>query len=311
MPVRKNIANNDGTYFTLVANYYYPFGLAMNGIGSKAVGILFNKEKTFQGQRFDDDLGLNWDQFKWRNHDPQLGRFIEIDPLSEKYVYNSTYAFSENKVTGHVEIEGLEAANANDINNPLVRAALKDDVQKPAASVKQNSQGAIKVSVSVGVGVGVKAKVGKSEIGASVNGPQVQASIDGGRNVEVKGSCVGVNMKLETPVGEAKTGGDAGVVEFKDGRLNFSPGTGGSSADVSVKKDVTPGTSMGANILDTEISLGVKFYVVGAEVNCNIKKAAVAVKDAFVSFGNWLSNSVSEIANQSSQKRATSSVPTY
>lgn len=93
----------------LEETHYYPFGLVMSGISSKAAGGIINKEKTFQGQRFDDDFGLNWVQFKWRNHDPQIGRFIEIDPLSDKYVYNSTYAFSENKVTGHVELEGLEA----------------------------------------------------------------------------------------------------------------------------------------------------------------------------------------------------------
>jgi RHS repeat-associated protein len=98
----------------LEETHYYPFGLVMSGISSKAAGLIQNKEKTFQGQRFDDDLGLNWVQFKWRNHDPQIGRFIEIDPLSEKYVYNSTYAFSENKVTGHVELEGLEAAPTED-----------------------------------------------------------------------------------------------------------------------------------------------------------------------------------------------------
>jgi hypothetical protein len=39
----------------------------------------------------------------------QTGRFWQIDPLAEKYDYNSTYAFSENKVTSHVELEGLEA----------------------------------------------------------------------------------------------------------------------------------------------------------------------------------------------------------
>ncbi len=92
--------------------HYYPFGLAMAGISSKAAGKIQNKEKTFQGQRFDDDLGLNWVQFKWRNHDPQIGRFIEIDPLSEEYEYNSTYAFSENKVIAHVELEGLESWEA-------------------------------------------------------------------------------------------------------------------------------------------------------------------------------------------------------
>jgi RHS repeat-associated protein len=99
-----------------MATYYTAFGLTMAGISSRAAGTIQNKEKTFQGQRFDDELGLNWIQFKWRNHDVQIGRFIEIDPLSEKYEYNSTYAFSENKVTNHVELEGLEAVSAG---NPM------------------------------------------------------------------------------------------------------------------------------------------------------------------------------------------------
>ncbi len=93
----------------LEETHYYPFGLTMAGISSKAAGGMENKEKTFQGQRFDDELDLDWVQFKWRNHDPQIGRFIEIDPLSEDYNYNSTYAFSENKVTNHIELEGLES----------------------------------------------------------------------------------------------------------------------------------------------------------------------------------------------------------
>jgi len=85
----------------------------MAGISGKALafGEPENKNEKFQGQPLDDDLGINWYGFKWRNHDLQIGRFIQIDPLSEKYVYNSTYAFSENKVTAHVELEGLEAVD--------------------------------------------------------------------------------------------------------------------------------------------------------------------------------------------------------
>eukprot|EP00611_Tribonema_gayanum_P023986 TRINITY_DN5170_c0_g1_i1.p1 TRINITY_DN5170_c0_g1~~TRINITY_DN5170_c0_g1_i1.p1 ORF type:complete len:352 (-),score=-26.23 TRINITY_DN5170_c0_g1_i1:160-1092(-) len=92
--------------------HYYPFGLTMAGISSKAAGKMENKNDKFQGQPLDDDLGINWYGFKWRNHDPQIGRFIQVDPLSDKYVHNSTYAFSENKVTNHVELEGLEAVTA-------------------------------------------------------------------------------------------------------------------------------------------------------------------------------------------------------
>jgi RHS repeat-associated protein len=63
----------------------------------------------FQGQEHIGDLGLNWDSFKWRNHQPDIGRFFGVDPLAEKYYYNSPYAFSENKVVAHVELEGLES----------------------------------------------------------------------------------------------------------------------------------------------------------------------------------------------------------
>ncbi|HTN39068.1 MAG TPA: hypothetical protein VL053_18445 [Arachidicoccus sp.] len=46
--------------------------------------------------------------------DPQIGRFWQIDPLADKYVYNFTYAFSENKVTSHIELEGLESKSIAD-----------------------------------------------------------------------------------------------------------------------------------------------------------------------------------------------------
>ncbi len=62
----------------------------------------------YQGQERQDELGLNWDSFKWRNYDYAIGRFMSIDPLAEKYAYNSTYAFQENKMGMGRELEGLE-----------------------------------------------------------------------------------------------------------------------------------------------------------------------------------------------------------
>jgi RHS repeat-associated protein len=60
----------------------------------------------FQGQEHQEETG--WDSFKWRNHQPDIGRFFNVDPLAESFYYNSPYAFSENHVTSHVELEGLE-----------------------------------------------------------------------------------------------------------------------------------------------------------------------------------------------------------
>lgn len=42
---------------------------------------------------------------------PALGRFFNIDPLAEEFPYNSTYAFSENRVIDGIELEGLEWQN--------------------------------------------------------------------------------------------------------------------------------------------------------------------------------------------------------
>jgi RHS repeat-associated protein len=97
----------------LEETHYYPFGLTMAGISSRAAGKLENKIKfqkqELQHKEFSDGSGLEMYGFKYRMDDPQTGRFWQIDPLADKYVYNSTYAFSENKVTAHVELEGLES----------------------------------------------------------------------------------------------------------------------------------------------------------------------------------------------------------
>lgn len=48
-------------------------------------------------------------EFKYRIDDPKIGRFWQVDPLADKYTYNSTYAFSENKIINAIELEGLES----------------------------------------------------------------------------------------------------------------------------------------------------------------------------------------------------------
>ncbi|WP_264538524.1 DUF6443 domain-containing protein [Flavobacterium sp. N1736] len=111
--VRLSYAKNTATnkLEILEENNYYAFGLAHKGYNSDNKQIGYNYK--YQGQERQDELGLNWDSFKWRNYMPDLGRFFNIDPLAEKYEYNSTYAFQENKMGMGRELEGLELAPRN------------------------------------------------------------------------------------------------------------------------------------------------------------------------------------------------------
>jgi RHS repeat-associated protein len=85
---------------------YYPFGYEMNERGFSSPNYRYG----FQGQEKDDELRGqgNSVNYKYRMHDARIGRFFAVDPLASKYPWNSTYAFSENRVIDGVELEGLE-----------------------------------------------------------------------------------------------------------------------------------------------------------------------------------------------------------
>ncbi|WP_140487074.1 DUF6443 domain-containing protein [Flavobacterium sp. GSA192] len=93
---------------------YYPFGLKQKVAGEAVINSSYKYK--YQGQERQDELGLNWDSFKWRNYDYTIGKFMSIDPLAEKYPYNSTYAFQENKMGMGVELEGLELVAKNPLS---------------------------------------------------------------------------------------------------------------------------------------------------------------------------------------------------
>ncbi|WP_462248912.1 RHS repeat-associated core domain-containing protein [Ekhidna sp.] len=135
---------------------YYPFGLTFNERTRVAsTRVLMN---TFQNQETDDATG--WVKFKWRNHDPTIGRFFNVDPIAEDYVYNSPYAFSENNVTGHVELEGLEKADVKDgkivvgpISSDAVAARSVGKDHQAILSVKpQPSNSPLRKQMTIGIG---------------------------------------------------------------------------------------------------------------------------------------------------------------
>jgi RHS repeat-associated protein len=90
---------------------YYPFGMLVPNRHGSADSYRYG----FQGQEKDDELkgegnSLN---YTFRMHDPRIGRFLSLDPLSPQYPHNSPYAFAENRVIDGTELEGLEFLDHN------------------------------------------------------------------------------------------------------------------------------------------------------------------------------------------------------
>jgi RHS repeat-associated protein len=96
---------------------YSPFGVLLPERTSSTAFYRLG----FQGQEHDDEVKGegNSVNFKYRMHDPRVGRFFAVDPLAGKYPHNGPYNFSENRVIDGVELEGLEWENVKDENGKV------------------------------------------------------------------------------------------------------------------------------------------------------------------------------------------------
>ncbi|WP_093672150.1 hypothetical protein [Tenacibaculum sp. MAR_2009_124] len=80
-------------------------------MGKQTVTVMASKDKKKTMKLKGEGNSIN---YKFRMNDPRVGRFFAVDPLFKEYPYNSSYAFSENKVIDGVELEGLEYKTTKD-----------------------------------------------------------------------------------------------------------------------------------------------------------------------------------------------------
>jgi len=107
-----NIVNGN----LLEENHYYSYGLKIAGISSKRLvdsydGLAKN-DHLYNDKELWDDGELNWYDYGFRNYDPQIGRFVQLDPLTDDYPMMTPYQYASCEPIANIDLDGLEAAEA-------------------------------------------------------------------------------------------------------------------------------------------------------------------------------------------------------
>jgi len=94
-------------------DHYYAFGLKIAGISSNKLGndtyegYLQNKN-LYNDKELIDEADLDWYDYGYRNYDAQIGRFPQLDPLTDDYPELTPYQYAGDEPIANVDVDGLE-----------------------------------------------------------------------------------------------------------------------------------------------------------------------------------------------------------
>ena len=100
----------------LEENHYYAFGLRIAAISSHKFGDVSEGEIINQflyngKEMLDEDADLGWIDYGFRNYDPQIGRFPQLDPLADDFPIYAPYQYAGNDPIANIDLDGLEPWN--------------------------------------------------------------------------------------------------------------------------------------------------------------------------------------------------------
>jgi len=108
----------------LEENHYYPFGLKHGAYNQTRKDVKYKEQAAskkevkqvvpdavkfkylYNSKELQDELGVNIYDYGARTYDPAVPRFWQIDPLAEKYSFQSVYVYADDNPVRFMDIDG-------------------------------------------------------------------------------------------------------------------------------------------------------------------------------------------------------------
>ena len=95
------IDNGTGNADIVQEDHYYPFGMRLANLCSDSGN---DNKHLYNGKELEDDFNLNWYHYGARYYDPQLCKWLQVDPADEFF---SAYVYCHNDPVNFVDKDGL------------------------------------------------------------------------------------------------------------------------------------------------------------------------------------------------------------
>jgi RHS repeat-associated protein len=201
--------------------YYYPFGLVMQGISSRAANITPNKikhvGKELQSGEFSDGSGLELYDFHARNYDPQIGRWHNLDPLADSTFMLSPYNYVANNPLIFIDPDGREIKPAGEQEQEYYDRIYKNADKKTRANLDRMQKSKVVYNIKFDDVMGKYGREGTVDFSKADKG-ELTLLIDGEGSEYNKIAALGDELEH----GRQFEDGEIGALKGKDGQSGIA-----------------------------------------------------------------------------------------